>query len=130
MTREYKFTIPGKLPGHNEYTNLCRKNRFEAARFKQKTEDEIGWHIIAARLNGLMLPRVAVHIDFFEPDRRRDEDNVKSAKKFILDAMGKVRLIQGDGQKYIERITDALHIDRENPRVEVTVRETNHERAD
>ena len=121
MTREYKFTIPGKLPGFNEYVNICRTNKYGAARFKQKIEEEIGWEIVAAKLNNRQFPRVSVHIDFFEPDRRRDEDNVKSAKKFILDAMGKVKTIQGDGQKYIEKITDALQIDKDNPRVEVRI---------
>jgi Holliday junction resolvase RusA-like endonuclease len=121
VKKEHKFTIYGKLPGFNEYTNKCRADKYGAARFKQKIEAEIGWEIIAAGLNNRKFRRMSVHIDFFEPNRRRDEDNVKSAKKFILDAMAKVRTIQGDGQKYIEKITDTLRLDRDNPRVEVTI---------
>jgi Holliday junction resolvase RusA-like endonuclease len=121
VKKEHKFTIYGKLPGFNEYVNICRASYYAANAFKQKTESEIGWWIVDAGLSNRKFRRVSVHIDFFEPDRRRDEDNVKSAKKFILDAMAEMRTIQGDGQKYIEKITDTLRLDRDNPRVEVAI---------
>ena len=33
-----KITIPLRLPGLNEYVDVCRKNRFQAANFKKQVE--------------------------------------------------------------------------------------------
>ena len=49
---------------------------------------------------------VRIRFTWFEATRRRDLDNIYSAKKFVLDAMQKMWIIQGDGQKYVTGVED------------------------
>ena len=42
---EYKFTIPGRLDGLNEYTAANRTNPHKGGHMKQKNEDGIIWQI-------------------------------------------------------------------------------------
>ena len=52
---------------------------------------------------------------------RRDEDNVMSAAKFILDALQDMELILNDSQKYVH-LTQEVFTDRKNPRIEITIK--------
>ena len=58
-------------------------------------------------------------------NKRKDKDNIAFAKKFILDGMIQAKLIQNDGWKEISGFTDEFHVDKNNPRVEVTIYEFN-----
>ena len=41
------LTIPGRLPGLNEYTNTCRTNPQKGNRMKQEAQTTIMWQIMA-----------------------------------------------------------------------------------
>ena len=117
-----KITIRGKLTGLNEYTNACRRNPYVGANMKKRAQEFIGWQI-PRDCKGLMLSGVTIRFAWFEKDRRRDEDNVKSAKKFLLDALVENRVIAGDGQRHIIQLIDEpLQIDKGNPRVEIEIK--------
>lgn len=49
---EYKFTIPGRLDGLNEYTSANRSNAYRGGRMKQKNEKNI-IHQIRRQLLGI-----------------------------------------------------------------------------
>ena len=112
------ITIQGRLPSLNEYINKCRHDRYAGAGFKRKVENDIMWQI---KINASIKTPCELKMTFYEPNKRRDYDNIVSAKKYILDAMEKLGIIPRDSQKHITRIYDEVLIDKDNPRVTVEV---------
>lgn len=122
-----KFVIPGRLPGLNEIIASSRTHW--AVANKQKI-DAMSTVIYAARAARIKPVKgfAEITITCHEPNKRRDADNVQSgAAKLALDALYKAGIIQGDGQRYIKLIQPPLEVDRENPRIEVEIREGNDE---
>ena len=113
------FTIDSKLPTLNEYTLACRTNRYKGAEFKRNVEQIIGWYILMAKLPKIAHP-VIVHFEWHEKTKRRDADNIASAKKFILDALVKHGVLQDDSRKYVVGFTDTI-IDDKRDFVVVTI---------
>ena len=111
-----------RLPGLNEYVDICRQNRFQAANFKKEIEEDC-LIFIKAGLRGKTFTQVGITFTWFEKDKRRDKDNIAFAKKFILDAMQKGKIIVNDGWSQIKYFKDEFEIDKSNPRVEVIIEE-------
>lgn len=110
------FTIPGRFVGLNEF---YRADRWEQSRIKREAQERIGWCALAAHLRHVDGP-VWLGITYHEQNRRRDLDNVSAtARKFILDALQEVDVIDND--KQVREITDTLALDRREPRVVVTI---------
>ena len=65
--------------------------------------------------------RVTVRTTFYEPDMRRDADNVGFARKFVLDGLVAAGVIKDDSRKYVEQCPDRVLTDRARPRVVVEV---------
>lgn len=111
-----KCVIPFKLPSLNDYVDLCRENRYKAASFKKKLENDISLF--------LQFPKIEepVTIDFiwYEDNRRRDYDNIAFAKKFILDAMVKSGKIQDDNRRFVKGFTDVFKYSQ-NAKVEIYI---------
>lgn len=87
--KHYKLTIPGLLPGLNEYVDAERgaKGKYKAAAMKKQAENVIGY-MIKTQLRGVRFTRpVVIHYTWIEPNRRRDKDNIAFAKKFIQDSL-------------------------------------------
>jgi len=121
MPEAVTFTIPGRLPGLNEYTAANRTHPKAGARAKKAAEWQVAWGVKIARLEPIEGP-VFLTFAWHEPDRRRDVDNVAFAKKFILDALVRLGILAGDGRKHVVGFTDEFHLDRRRPRVVVTIR--------
>jgi len=112
--------IPGRLPGLNEYTRENRRNRYAGAKMKYDTEQLISLYIPKwAQYN------VPVRLEFYwyEPDTRRDCDNISFAKKFILDSLVASGVLKNDNQKCVKGFSDQFYVDKENPRVVVEIHE-------
>ena len=61
---------------------------------------------------------------WYERDMRRDLDNVSSfGRKVIQDALVKAAILKGDGWKYVVGFSDRFEVGKENPRIEVLIRE-------
>ena len=123
--RKYKLTIPGILPGLNEYIDAERavKGKYKAAAMKKQAQNVIGY-MVKTQLRGVRFTRpVVIHYLWIEPSRRRDKDNVAFAKKFIQDALVEGGVLRNDGWAEIEHFTDDFAVDPKNPRVEVTIEE-------
>ena len=58
---------------------------------------------------------------FYEPDMRRDADNVGFARKFVLDGLVAAGVIKDDSRRYVLSCPDRVATDRSRPRVEVEV---------
>ena len=125
MKRE--FTIPNRLPGLNEIINASRGNRYGANAQKIRVEKKIIWCIKEAKIKKCKEP-ITLSVVFFEKNKRRDPDNIISGgMKHILDAMKTAKIIKNDGWKNIELIESYWFLDRENPRIEVTIYEAEEE---
>lgn len=117
----YRFVIPGLLPGLNEYTEANRRNKYAAAKMKHQAETAV---IMAAKkqLRGLHITRpVTLRYVWVEKNRKRDHDNVAFAQKFVQDALVKAKILKNDGWNYVQGFTHDFSVDKERPRVEVTI---------
>ena len=105
---QYYFMINAKLPSLNEYINACRRNKYQAAKFKRDVEELIGWAIIEAKSKKMLQPTckpVIVKIDFYEKTKRRDVDNIiAGGSKVILDTLVKHQIIKDDSRKYVKQV--------------------------
>lgn len=116
-----QFTIEGRLPGINEYVLAERGNKYNGAKLKKTAQREVEYYIQAARLPRVRTPIRLVYT-FFEKDRRRDKDNISGfAHKVIQDALVQQHIIDDDGWREIAGWTDAFAVDKDRPRIEVTL---------
>lgn len=117
------FIIDAKLPSLNQYQNACRANKYQGANFKKEVETVIGWAIRQAVCKGELKPTdkpIVLHFEWHEKTKRRDADNIASAKKFILDALQKQKIIPNDNRKYVKGFHDTI-IDDEKDFVKVEI---------
>lgn len=113
-----KFIIPGKLDGLNKIILANRTNKYAGAALKRQNENVVALAIAAARIKPIPNP-VFIKFFWYEPNKKRDKDNIASAKKMIIDALVRSGIIQNDGWKYIIGFSDSFDIDKDNPRIEV-----------
>lgn len=115
-----KLTICGRFPSLNEYIDAERGIRYMAAAMKREYTDRVSEAAIAQDMPTFKQP-VFVVIDWYERDRRRDPDNIRFAAKFILDGLVRAGVLVNDNQRWILGIEDRYHVDRDNPRVTITL---------
>ena len=123
----YNLIIYGTLPGLNEYTVASRANRYAAAKMKKKVQSIIAAAIYECLPNVHMERPVRLVFTWYEPNKKRDKDNIAFAKKFIFDALVESGVIPNDGWKNIDSFSDSFKVDAQNPRVEVEIMEVDEE---
>ena len=104
------FTVRFRLPGLNEYIHALNINRYKGNALKREAQDAIGFAIKRARLEPVTAYPVFVCFEWHEKTKRRDLDNIASAKKFILDALQECGILEGDGQKQLVGFSDRFVI--------------------
>jgi hypothetical protein len=110
---------PGRLPGLNEIIDAAKRSPYEYAKMKDRYTSEIGW--LAKKLP--RYERVNITITWYEPNMRRDPDNVMAGQKFILDGLVVGGAIPKDTRRHVKKITHIPEFDRENPRVVIEIEE-------
>ena len=111
-----EFVIQGTLPGLNEYINAERRNRYTGAALKKRAQSIVA---IYARSLDRWRPEKPVHMIYhwYEPNQRRDKDNISSfGRKVIQDALVQIGILNDDGWKDISGFEDRFYVDRKNPR--------------
>lgn len=122
--------IKGQLNNLNDYTKACRAYKMAGARMKKKNEKIITAYILQ-QLKGFSIDGQAeLHFRWYEPNRKRDLDNICFAKKFILDALVSNGIIIADGWKGVKGFTDSFFVDKENPRIEVDIMKAGEEHGE
>lgn len=121
---EYKLIIPGTLPNLNDYIAAERTNRHKGAKMKADSGNIVA-AAIGQRLKGVRIENpVYMKYTWYEPNKRRDKDNVSSfGRKVIQDALVQCGALKDDGWKYVVGFSDRFEVDRKNPRIEVAIRE-------
>lgn len=118
-----KFTIEGRLDGLNEYTRVNRANKYNGNSVKKKNEKIVIFAIRQAKLKKIDKYPISLEITWYEPNKRRDVDNITFAAKFILDSLVKSGILENDSQKYVNKISHDVQVDRDNPRIEILINE-------
>lgn len=108
---KYIIELPFRLPSLNDYIRVLNRNKFEGNNFKKGVEGDIIWAIRKAKTPAIVKP-VIVHYTWIEENKRRDIDNVSSAKKYILDALVKAKILKNDGTKYVVNQDDKFIYDK------------------
>jgi len=103
-SRSQKFKIQYKLPSLNEVIRHNRSHYMAGVKYKQEIEEVIGWFIVGAKLQPVTHYPVEINLTYYEPNKRRDLDNIVSSQKFILDALQRFNIIKNDNQKCVSKI--------------------------
>lgn len=118
-----KFIVQDRLDGLNEYTRANRSNRHIGNSVKKQNELAVIWAIRQAKLSKVSNYPIKLNITWYEPNSKRDIDNIIFAVKFILDALVKEKILVNDTQKCVNKINSDVKIDRLNPRIEIEIEE-------
>ena len=122
---ERTLVIQGQLPNLNDYTRACRSNAYAGANMKKQAEKIIQAHIVQQLKWVQFDGTVELAFRWYEPNKKRDLDNICFAKKFILDALVSNKVIIADSWKGVVGFTDKFFVDAKNPRIEIDIREVN-----
>ena len=114
------LVVRGKLPDFNSLLNDVKRHwKFYAKSKKYWTGVTVA-ECVAQRLRPVTPP---VEIDFvWYNNGRKDPDNIRIASKMIIDGLVKASILPEDNQKIIKGFTDTFYKDKDDPRVEVTIR--------
>lgn len=127
---EYKLIIPGRLSGLNEYTAANRTNPHKGGKAKHDNEATIIWAIRQQLRDIKIRNPVLIYYRFYEINRRRDNDNILScAAKFVQDRIWKTGVLKDDSQRCIHNFYFDTFVDKDNPRIEVTITELTEEQT-
>lgn len=119
-----KLIVPGRLPGLNNLIEAERRNKYAGAKMKRDAEAVVRFAIRKQFRGFKPKPPVILRYRFFEPDRRRDKDNISGfAHKVIQDALVREGILKNDGWAYVEGFSDAFEVDSKHPRIELEVEE-------
>ena len=117
-----KIVIPGEMPGMNEIIDAAKKGRGKYqpyADMKKENTNLVTW--VAKKIP--RKKRVFLEITWITKDKRRDPDNIAAAVKFIWDGLVSAGVIPNDGWNENGGWSNKFDIDKDNPRIEVTIRE-------
>lgn len=107
---KYKFEINERLPSCNDYIKACRSNKYIGAKMKENIEQKISYYIFQ-QLKGIKIKKpIFIRFTWIEENKKRDLDGICFAKKFILDALQKMEIIENDNQKHIKGFIDRFEI--------------------
>jgi Holliday junction resolvase RusA-like endonuclease len=118
-----RVMIPGRFAGLNEFidANRRQRGRWNAGNaMKQKDQRIILEYLPEVKFK----QAVFLEYHFFEPNSRRDKDNISAYfHKIFQDAMVQAGMIPNDGWKQIKGMADYFDIDKKWPRIEVYIEE-------
>lgn len=127
----FELTIPGKLASLNAtLSSTYKSGRGGNTAYQKKAQQQIIKAAIKAQYGDqfAMLPRSAYYVNlaWFEGNTARDVDNVFSGKKFIMDAFQdkSLQVISNDNRKNVMGYSDLIFYDKEEPRIEVFMTDT------
>lgn len=114
--------IPGRLEGLNEYIAAMNRNRHAGNALKRARTTEVSL-LARSQLKGWKpVPPVRLDYRFFEPNRRRDKDNVAGfAHKVVQDGLVAAGVLGNDGWKWVAGSSDSFEVDARRPRIEVRI---------
>jgi|AntRauTorcE11897_2_1112592.scaffolds.fasta_scaffold00864_4 hypothetical protein len=119
---EVTITIPGELTDLNTHLDQTNTHWASGNEIKQMETEKVKLLSISHRKEAkeLELP-IDIHFRWVCANRRKDKDNIRFAAKYILDGLVAAEIIPNDGWKEVGDLSDSFEVDKENPRVEITL---------
>lgn len=121
----YKIVIPGELPDLNTIIAESKRGRGKWQPYnemKQEHTNIVAW--IAKSEIKKQLKKIDLTITWICKNRRKDKDNIMAGGlKMILDGLVVAGVIKNDGWSEIGSINNHFEVDKDNPRIEVEIRE-------
>jgi Holliday junction resolvase RusA-like endonuclease len=114
-----KFAIPGSLPTMNEIVKASKSHPMAYANMKKD-------YTALVMIHAQKLPKIHkadFEITWYCKDKRKDKDNIMTGQKFIFDGLVKAGVMDNDGWGEVGNVSHFFQVDKENPRVEVVIRE-------
>ena len=115
-----KFWIPGPLPGKNEQVASANKHRMAGARMKEYWTEHVSR---CCGGTGKHFERIFVDFVWYEPNRRRDKQNISNDQVYCFDSLQRAGVIPNDGWRNIEGFSHTFQVNKESPGVAMVVRE-------
>ena len=116
------LVIHGSLPKLNETIRATKSHWSRYAAEKRKHTEAVAWAALEAKLRPVTAP-VEITFAWFSKNRRADPDNIRYAAKHILDGLQVAKILPNDNQQWIRGFCDTFDVDKNNPRVVVTLSE-------
>ncbi len=114
------ITINGEFPTLNEVIEASKSHHMVYANQKKD-------YTALALMQLSNVPRIDNKADWiftwYRKNRRNDPDNIQVGTKYILDAFVKKGIIENDGWNQINSIKHKFAVDKDNPRVEIQIKE-------
>lgn len=120
MLEKQLFTYDGRFPSRNDATRADRAHWAVGAALKKKHTEAVYWSIKAQKIKPVT-GKTRMTITFYERDYRRDEDNIISGLKYLLDGIVMAQIIPNDTRKHLQLKIEPIQVDKERPRVEVLI---------
>jgi len=120
----YKITIPGNLPDLNTIIKESKRgnrNWQPYNEIKKENTDKVTW-IVKAKIKK-ELNKIDLDITWICKNKMKDKDNIMVGTKFILDGFVNAGIIKNDGWKQIGNISHKFEVDKNNPRIEIEIKE-------
>lgn len=125
-----EYFIPLRMPGLNEFLEQAYISRYMAGAMKREWTAIASQYAKAAKLGHFTEP-ITVEFHWYEPNMKRDQDNVAFAKKFILDGLQdkSYQVITNDNYKWVKGFSDHFHYEGKAG-VHVIMKEIDHATTD
>lgn len=106
----------------NQYISAMNRNRFAGNKVKQEETEKCAKHTKIAMRNGVKFSfPCKLKFVWYIPNKKKDPDNIASARKFILDGMQKAGFMDNDNLNWILGFEDEFVISKDEiSRVEIT----------
>lgn len=99
-----------EFPGLNEHIAEERKNRFTGGKLKKQETEWVKYTCQRLKIPPILDYPVQVRFSWYIPNKKKDLDNIVFAKKYILDGLVAAGVLQGDGQKHVNFISDVKFV--------------------
>lgn len=114
-----EFTIPGTLPTLNEIIKASKSHPMAYANMKKD-------YTALVKIHAINLPKIKkadFEITWYCKDKRKDKDNIMAGQKFLFDGLIKANVLENDGWAQVGNVMHYFEVDKENPRIEVKIKE-------
>lgn len=113
-----KIIIPLPLASLNTAVNANRTNRYKGAKMKKENTHKCYLYTKKAMNDGVSFTfPCKLKFTWIVPNKRKDPDNIASAKKYILDGMQKAGFMKNDNLNYIIGLEDVFIVDKDRTSV-------------
>ena len=119
------FEIRCELPDFNTIVNTS-KTHWSKYSSPKKGYDAVVSAYARQQLKPVQKYPVDIEIHWVCKDKKKDKDNISAGKKFIMDGLVKSGILPSDGWKHVGDFTDKFSVDRQKPRIIVTIKESSN----